>query len=175
MCSEATNTLTLPQKMFEDLDQYIEQLNIDLKSERRTGYLIQVLHKAQGIFGYLPEPVQKHIAGKVNVSHAEVSGVISFYNFFTTKPKGKYKISICMGTACFVKGAEKVLDEFSRYLKIDAGEVTDDGKYSLDVLRCVGACGLAPVVLVNDKVYGNVATKQVGDIVAECISMEAKS
>jgi len=172
MCSQ-NNTLTLPQKMFEELDQYIESLNLDLRSDRRNGYLIQILHKAQGIFGYLPEVLQKHIAEKVNISHAEVSGVISFYNFFTTKPKGKYKISICMGTACFVKGAEKIMDEFSRYLKIDAGEVSEDGKYSLDVLRCVGACGLAPVVLVNDKVYGHVSAKMVGDIVAETIQLEA--
>ena len=163
---------SLPQELYKELDKYIGELNINSDDERRSGYLIQVLHKAQHLFGYLPEEIQKHIARKVGIPHADVSGVISFYNYFTTKPKGKYQISICMGTACFVKGADKVLHEFEDFLKIKSGEVTEDGKYSIDNLRCVGACGLAPVVLVNDKVYGNVTPKMVGNIMAECNKME---
>ena len=161
----------LPEELYNKLGSFIGSLNIDLREERRKGYLIQVLHKAQSLFGYLPEEVQKYVAEKLNISHSEVSGVISFYNFFTTVPKGKVTISICMGTACFVKGAEKILKEFENFLNIKAGELTADGKFSLDILRCVGACGLAPVVMVNDRVYGNVSPKMVGDIMADCIKL----
>ena len=167
-------TSGLPEKSFKELEGYIGNLKIVKEDERRSGYLIQTLHKAQSIFGYLPVPVQKFIANKLSVTHADVSGVISFYNFFTTTPKGKIQINICMGTACFVKGAGKVLTEFERFLKIKSGEVTENGEFSLDVLRCVGACGLAPVVMVNDKVFGNVTPKQVGDIIASYINLEAK-
>jgi NADH:ubiquinone oxidoreductase subunit E len=95
------------------------------------------------MFGYLPEELQKHIANRFYISHAEVSGVISFYNFFTTTPKGKVRINVCMGTACYVNGSEKVLDEFERVLGIKSGEVTPDGKFSIESIRCLGACGLA--------------------------------
>lgn len=161
----------LPEELYNKLGSFIGSLNIDLKDERRKGYLIQILHKAQSLFGYLPEEVQKFVAEKLNLCHSEVSGVISFYNFFTTVPKGKVSINICMGTACFVKGAEKVLQEFENFLNIKAGELTPDGKFSLEILRCVGACGLAPVVMVNDRVYGNVNVKMVGDIMADCIKL----
>ncbi|MFA5712945.1 MAG: NADH-quinone oxidoreductase subunit NuoE [Bacteroidales bacterium] len=129
--------------------------------------LINVLHKAQGEFGFLPEPVQCEIAKNLNISAARVYGVVSFYSFFTMTPKGKHAISICMGTACYVRGAEKVLDEFKTLLEIKPGGVTKDGKFSLDSLRCVGACGLAPVVLIGEKVYGRVEPHQVKDILAE--------
>jgi len=162
----------LPDDMYKILDEYIKGLVVTADDPRKKGYLIQVLHKAQSIFGYLPEEVQRFVAEKLFLHHSEVSGVISFYNFFTTVPKGKYNISICMGTACFVKGAEKVLNEFERILSIKSGGITEDKKYSLDVLRCLGACGLAPVVMVNSKVYGNVTTKMVGDIIADCKKME---
>ena len=131
------------------------------------GELINVLHKAQGIFGYLPAEVQEVIANELNVSLAHVYGVVSFYSFFTMLPKGRHPVSICLGTACYVRGAEKVIDEFKRLLNIKVGETTPDGKFSLACLRCVGACGLAPVVLVGDKVYGRVAPDGVKEIVAE--------
>ncbi len=121
---------------------------------KKKGALISVLHKGQEIFGYLPVEVQKFVAEKLNLSTAKVYGVVSFYSFFTMVPKGKYPISVCMGTACFVRGADKVLKEFEEKLGIKAGETTPDGLYSIDALRCVGACGLAPVVLVGDEVYG---------------------
>jgi len=122
------------------------------------------LHKAQTAFGYLPESVQREIAKRLKISVAKVYGVVTFYSFFTMTPKGKHAISVCMGTACYVRGAEKVVDEFKEHLKIKVGGVTEDGKFSLDCLRCVGACGLAPVVLIGEKVYGRVEPSQVKDI-----------
>jgi len=132
-----------------------------------AGELINVLHKTQEVFGYLPAEVQHVIAGELNISEAKVYGVVTFYAFFTMKPKGKHKISVCMGTACYVRGAEKVVDELKKDLKINVGDVTPDGKFSLDCLRCVGACGLAPVLMVGEKVYGRVEAHQVKGILAE--------
>ena len=118
----------------------------------QAGELINVLHKTQEAFGYLPTEVQHVVAKELNVSEAKVYGVVTFYAFFTMKPKGKYKISVCTGTACYVRGAEKVVDKLKEELNIGVGDVTSDGKFSLDCLRCVGACGLAPVMLIGDKV-----------------------
>ena len=129
--------------------------------------LINVLHKVQGKLGYLPAEVQEVIARELKSSVARVYGVVTFYSFFTMIPKGEFPISICMGTACYVRGAEQVLSEFKRQLKVEVGESTSDGKFSLNCLRCVGACGLAPVVTVGEKVYGRVAPTQVKDIIAE--------
>ena len=153
------------ERQFAELDEYIDQIGIDPHSPRRKETLIRTLHRAQHLFGYLPEAVQVHIAGRYNVSHAEVSGVISFYNFFTTTPKGKVRINVCMGTACYVNGSEKVLREFERILGIKSGQVTADGKFSIDSLRCVGACGLAPVVTINQRVFGKVKVGDVQDII----------
>ncbi|HEX2905561.1 MAG TPA: NAD(P)H-dependent oxidoreductase subunit E, partial [Phototrophicaceae bacterium] len=154
----------LPLERYEQLDAYIENLQIVPDNPRRKETLIQTLHQAQGIFGYLPDEVQRHIAQKYSISHAEVSGVISFYNYFTTTPKGEVQINVCLGTACYVNGADKVLQEFERILNIKSGEVTPDGQFSIESLRCVGACGLAPVVTVNDKVYGKVQPEKVQEI-----------
>jgi NADH-quinone oxidoreductase subunit E/NADP-reducing hydrogenase subunit HndA len=131
------------------------------------GELINVLHKVQHTFGYLPAEVQEVVAQELNVSVAKVYGVVTFYSFFSMLPKGKHPISICMGTACYVRGAEKVLDEFKKELNIEVGETTGDGKFSISCLRCVGACGLAPVVMVGDKTYGRVAPDGVKDIIKE--------
>ncbi len=129
--------------------------------------LINVLHKAQGLFGYLPAEVQEIISRELKVPLAKVYGVVTFYSFFTMVPRGEFPISICMGTACYVRGAEKVLDEFKRKLKIEVGETTPDGKFSLNCLRCVGACGLAPVVMVGEKTYGRVSPDGVEEILNE--------
>jgi NADH-quinone oxidoreductase subunit E len=153
-----------PLALFRELEAYIRDLGIDRKDPRRLDTLIQTLHKAQSIFGYLPEPVQRYIADRYGVSHARVSGVISFYNYFTTTRKGDVQISVCMGTACYVNGADQVLKEFERILGIRSGEVTGDYGFSLDSLRCVGACGLAPVVMIDDKVFGKVRPDQVQEI-----------
>lgn len=133
----------------------------------QAGELINVLHKAQTYFGYLPAEVQEIISQELNVSVAKVYGVVTFYSFFTMLPKGQHPISICTGTACYVRGAEKVVDEFKRILSINVGETTPDGKFSISCLRCVGACGLAPVVLVGEKVYGRVSPDGVKDILKE--------
>jgi NADP-reducing hydrogenase subunit HndA len=149
-------------------DSDVQQLKEVAKSfGNAPGELINVLHKAQDIFGYLPAEVQEVVAEELNVSVAKVYGVVTFYSFFTMLPKGRYPISICTGTACYVRGAEKVLEEFKRLLKIPVGETTPDGKFSITCLRCVGACGLAPVVMVGDKTYGRVTTDGVKDILKE--------
>lgn len=122
-----------------------------------AGELINVLHQTQHLFGYLPAEVQEVIAHSLNISTSHVYGVVTFYSYFTMVPKGRFPISICTGTACYVRGAEKVLEEFKRQLNLNVGETTEDGKFSLSCLRCVGACGLAPVVLVGEKVYGRVS------------------
>lgn len=131
------------------------------------GELINVLHKTQGAFGYLPAEVQEVVADCLNIPVAKVYGVVTFYSFFTMLPKGKHPISICTGTACYVRGAEKVLEEFKKSLNIQVGETTPDGKFSLSCLRCVGACGLAPVAMIGEKVYGRVAPENVKDILKE--------
>lgn len=140
--------------------------------------LINVLHQVQGKLGYLPAEVQEVIAKELNVSVAKVYGVVTFYSFFTMIPMGEHPISICMGTACYVRGGEQVLAEFKRQLSIEVGQSTADGKFSLNCLRCVGACGLAPVVMVGEKVYGRVSPQMVKQIISEykdgCAS-EAKS
>jgi len=129
--------------------------------------LINILHKTQEHFGYLPAEVQEAIASRMNIETARVYGVVTFYSFFTMTPRGKHPISICMGTACYVRGAEKVLDEFKKELAVQVGQTTADGKFSLSSLRCVGACGLAPVVLVGEKTYGRVAPDDVRAILKE--------
>lgn len=133
----------------------------------QPGELINILHKAQGLIGYLPREVQEVIARQLNIPVSKVYGVVTFYSFFTMTPKGEHPISVCMGTACYVRGAEKVLDEFKRILKINVGETTPDGKFSLTSLRCVGACGLAPGVLIGEKVYGRVTPGEVEKILKE--------
>ena len=138
--------IKLPELKVQELRDVCTQYNHD------KGELINVLHSAQGIFGYLPAEVQELVAQELNVSVAHVYGVVTFYSFFSMLPKGEHPISICMGTACYVRGAEKVLDEFKRQLKVKVGDTTPDGKFSLSRLRCVGACGLAPVVTVGEKV-----------------------
>jgi NADP-reducing hydrogenase subunit HndA len=151
----------LPEDLYRKLDDFIDQL------PTKKGHLVTALHKAQSLFGYLPEEVQQYVADRMDVPVVHVYGVVSFYTFFTMVPKGEYPISVCMGTACFVKGADKVVDAFKNQLGVEVGEVTPDGKFSIDQLRCVGACALAPVVMVGEKVYGNVTTDQVKDILAD--------
>lgn len=128
------------------------------------GALMPVLQEAQGIYGYLPEEVQQIIADGLDISASEVYGVATFYSQFSLTPKGKYKISVCLGTACYVKGADKVLAKIEELLGIKTGECTPDGLFSIDACRCVGACGLAPVVMINDDVYGKLEAKDVEDM-----------
>ena len=136
------------------------------------GALIPVLHEAQELYGYLPLEVQRVIAAKLDIPLAEVYGVVSFYTQFSINPKGKYRINVCMGTACYVKGANDILDKFRTRLSVDVGECTDDGKFSLDACRCIGACGLAPVVTINDEVFGKLAADDVDGILDKYEKME---
>jgi NADP-reducing hydrogenase subunit HndA len=152
------------------LSEYAINLIKEVCSEFRNeeGELINVLHQVQQKLGYLPAEVQELIAKELNMSVAKIYGVVTFYSFFTMLPQGENPISVCMGTACYVRGGEQVLDEFKRQLKIDVGETTADGKFSLNALRCVGACGLAPVVMIGEKVHGRVAPSDVRKILSEC-------
>ena len=149
--------------------------NVCRKYGNDPGELINILHGVQDTLGYLPKEVQELIALELGISAARVYGVVTFYSFFTMKPKGKYPISVCMGTACYVRGAEKVLDEFKRQLGIEVGETTADGRFSLDSLRCVGACGLAPVVMVGQKVFGRLTQSSVKGIIDEFVNLEREA
>lgn len=122
----------------------------------KEGNLIQILHMAQGIYGYLPLEVQRFIAEKLDKPLSEVYGVATFYSFFTTKPRGENTIRVCLGTACYVRGGKKIADRLTELLGVNVGDTTPDGKFTLEVMRCIGACGLAPAMTINDKVYKQV-------------------
>lgn len=163
----------LAHESYEQLDAYIESLHVSPDNPRRKDTLILTLHRAQKIFGYLPVEVQQHIARKYGIPHADVSGVISFYNYFTTTKKGTVQINVCLGTACYVNGSDKILQEFERILNLKAGEVSADGQFSIECLRCIGACGLAPVATANDRVYGKVQPEKVQEILEHYLVEES--
>ena len=150
-----------------DEEKQAKLLDIIERHKSQEGGLIPVLHEAQDLYGYLPFEVQKTIAEKMNIPLAEVYGVVTFYKRFSVKPKGKNQIHVCLGTACYVKGSQKILDKISEKLGIQAGECTEDGKFSLDSTRCLGACGLAPVMMVNKTIYGKVTPDKVEEILAK--------
>ena len=153
------NFVSQNKKLFDELDSLINDLPVADESA-----LIFVLKEAQGIFGYLPKEVQLYIAKKLNVAPSKVYGVVSFYSYFSTTPVGEHKISVCLGTACFVKGSKAVLAELEKQLDIKAGETTKDLKFTIECLRCVGACGLAPVFTVNGEVYGKATVKKLDEV-----------
>jgi NADH:ubiquinone oxidoreductase subunit E len=132
----------------------LEQVMIDY--DLKESNLIQVLHMGQAIFGYLSPEVQSFIAQKMDIPNSKVNSVLTFYSFFSTKPKGKYTVSICLGTACYVRGGKDVVNKLKEVLSIDVGETTQDKMFSLQVMRCIGACGLAPAMTINEKVYKQV-------------------
>jgi len=138
------------------------------------GPLIQVLHSAQELFGYLPEKAQVEIAKGLGISLSEVHGVLSFYSFFTTVPRGKHTIRVCMGTACYVRGGKQVLEKFEKELGIGKNDTTEDRQFSLEINRCVGACGLAPVVTVGEDIYRRVKLDKVPEIIAKYSTGAAK-
>ena len=149
-------------KMIEDFMNKIFETYLPVKDN-----LIQILNEVQDEYGYIPELAQNKISEFLKIPMAEIYGVITFYSRFTLEPKGKYAISVCLGTACFVKGGEKVLDKVKEKLKIEEGETTDDGKFSIDATRCIGACGLAPVFTINDEVYGKATPEMVDKVIEE--------
>ena len=137
------------------------------ESHGDNGLMIAALQKAQDIYGYLPEPVQQIIAEELGTSAAEVYGVATFYAQFSLFPKGQYKIGVCLGTACYVKGSGDVYKKVCETLNIEGGQCTDDLKFSLDATRCIGCCGLAPVMTINDDVYGKVTPEEIDGILAK--------
>lgn len=142
----------------QEVQQILSQYTQDKEN------LITILNEVQEKYGYIPKVAQLEIADYLKIPLAEVYGVITFYSRFTLVPKGKYNISICLGTACFVKGSKDILDRAKARLGIEEGQTTRDGKFSLDTTRCVGACGLAPVFTVNDEVYGKATVKKLDEV-----------
>ena len=144
-----------------------ETIELLQKHEKRNDSLIKILEEVQVKYGYIPRVSQIEISKYLDMPLAEIYGVITFYSRFSLKPKGKYNVSICLGTACFVKGANEILESAKEKLGIGEGETTQDGKFSLDTTRCVGACGLAPVFTINDEVYGNSTVKKFNEVIDE--------
>ena len=153
---------------FKGTKQQEEQLlQVIENHKRQEGSLMPILQEAQEIYGYLPLEVQQIIAENTSYTMAEIYGVVTFYAQFSLYPKGEYKIAVCLGTACYVKGSGDILDKIKERLGIEVGECSSDGKYSLDATRCIGACGLAPVLTVNDDVYGRLTVDDVEGILSK--------
>ncbi len=149
------------EKKYEKLKQVIEEY------KNSPGPLIQVLHKAQGIFGYIPEDVQRFISQELNVPLGTVYGVVTFYNFFRLDPVGKHTVTVCLGTACYVKGGSEILKTLKRELKVEVGRTTKDRLFTLYIARCFGACGLAPVMMVDEEVYGRLSPTRALRVIKE--------
>lgn len=158
---EGCNCCGTDEKMQEILDKYMSD----------SSNLIQILNEVQESYGYIPESSQKAISDYLKIPMAEIYGVITFYSRFTLKPNGKYHIAVCLGTACFVKGSEKLVDRIKETLKIDVGETSKDGKFSLEATRCIGACGLAPVFTINGEVYGKATVKMLDEALEKYIGI----
>lgn len=155
----ATNNEVITPAMFLKIDEIVARY------KDKPGSLIPVLQQAQEVCGYLPPAVQRYVARGMNMSPSVVFGVATFYSFFTLVPRGKHVIRVCLGTACYVKRSEEILDKIKDELELEVGEVTRDKKYSLEAVRCLGACGLAPVVVIGQDTYGDVVATKVMDIV----------
>ncbi len=150
------------KKLETDILQFIDEC---MENEHPDSYLIAVLHKIQGRYGYLSEEHMNQVAQRMQIPASTISGVATFYHFFRLKPQGKFAVSVCLGTACFVKGADKVLDAFRTELGIEMGETTKDELFSLECSRCIGVCALAPVVTINDRVYSRVTPNQIPELI----------
>lgn len=166
-------TLTLCECTKETDDEKFSRL-CELVEEYKVkeGCLIPVLSVAQAIYGYLPENVLGYIAKELDKPLSEVYGVVTFYSFFSTVPKGRYSIKVCMGTACYVRGGKKILEKLKKMLKIDVGETTEDGRFTLEVMRCMGACGLAPAMTINGKVYKQVNPDKLESLISKYYAEE---
>lgn len=160
------------KKKLTELIKFIEETR---KNDNPDSYLIAVLHKAQELFSYLPCDIMDEIAYEMNIPTAHIWGVATFYHYFNLKPPGKHVISICLGTACYVKGADRILETLKDNLGIDVGGVTEDGLFSLQGARCLGACGLAPVVMIDGKIYGDLTPEKMVKILDDFRKAETKS
>lgn len=149
----------------DEREEKVKKLIKELKYDKSQ--LMHILNETQNIYGYIPMRAQKIISEELNVPMAEIYGVITFYSRFSLEPKGKYNIAVCLGTACYVKGSQTILDKIKEILGIDVGQVTADGKFSLEATRCIGACGLAPVMTINEEVYGKLDPSMIKDILAK--------
>ena len=156
--------------MDEKLSNEMKELLKNYSQDKSN--LIQILNEVQEKYGYIPKQSQIEISNYLSIPMAEIYGVITFYSRFTLEPKGKYNISVCLGTACFVKGSQALLDRLKERLKIDEGQTTPDGKFSIDATRCVGACGLAPVFTINNEVYGKATVKKLDEVLDEYMKKE---
>jgi len=150
------------QDKLDQLSAFMDEVS---QKEYAESYLIAVLHKAQALYGYLPQDVMDQVADKMQIPTAHIWGVATFYHYFNLKPVGKNIVSVCMGTACYVKGADKVLEALIRELGIQVGETTEDKLFTLQEARCLGACGIAPVIMINDKIYGELDAKKTVDLI----------
>ena len=159
--SKAAQT-NIDDKVLQDKYEEIEKILKQAKKDEES--LIDILHKVQNVVGYLPREVQIKVAQYLGIPLSEIYSVVSFYSLFSTEAKGEYNLEVCMGTACYVKGADQVLEKLKEELEIEPGQVTDDGQFSLETTRCVGACGMAPVVLVNGEAHGQVSTEDAAEI-----------
>ena len=157
-------TTTVTFKDTPEKDAQLKQVMQEFKDVK--GALMSVLQKAQGIYGYLPVEVQKKVAEGMDVSLAEIYGIVTFYSQFLLNPKGDVSIAVCMGTACYVRGAGDILDKIAANIGVKSGDTSSDGKYSLEGVRCIGACGLAPVITINEDVYGRLKLEEV-DVILE--------
>ena len=144
------------------IKQEVKEIMTPYKEEKEN--LIPILNEIQEKYGYIPKVAQMEVSEYLKIPMAEIFGVITFYSRFTLEPKGKYNISVCLGTACFVKGSQAILDRLKERLKLEDGKTSEDGKFSIDTTRCVGACGIAPVFTVNDEVYGNATVKKLDEV-----------
>ncbi len=165
MSNEAVAQQTATNNEVITPDMYLKIDGIVARYKDKPGSLIPVLQQAQDVCGYLPHAVQRYVAKGLNMSPSVVFGVATFYSFFTLVPRGKHVIRVCLGTACYVKRSEEILDKIKDELDLEVGEVTRDKKYSLEAVRCLGACGLAPVVVIGQDTYGDVAATKVMDII----------
>lgn len=149
-------------------EEKLARLNEILKDyNRNEKNLIQILHLAQAVYGYLPLNVLKYLAKEMNMPLSKITGVVSFYSFFSTQPKGEHTIQVCLGTACYVRGGKKIVDKLKEILNVEVGDTTEDGKYSLTVMRCIGACGLAPAMTIDGEVFKQVNPNKLNEIIAK--------
>ncbi len=156
------NEFVLSKKSeFDELKKYIDSV------KNSQGVTMQILQKAQGIFGYLPLEVQQFISDETNIPLADIYGVVTFYTQFSTEEKGKHKIGVCLGTACYVKGSQEIMDKLAEELNVKVGKTTDDKQFTLEATRCLGCCGLAPVMMIDDDVYGKVEAQKIKSILSK--------
>jgi NADH:ubiquinone oxidoreductase subunit E len=165
----ATKTVTEKSAACKECEgkKYAEIANVIDLYKDRPGSLIQILHLAQEIYGYLPLDLQTYIANALKIPVSEVSGVVTFYSFFSTKPRGKHTIRVCLGTACYVRGGKKIVEGLKEKLGVEIGGTTEDGKFTFEVARCIGACGLAPAMMIDNVVYKQVNVNKLNSILSK--------